>query len=151
MSSTPASFSPAKVSVQSANCPQCGATLQMRSFGHAVSLICESCHSVIDARDPKLKVLQTFKTATNEEKPKIPLGSRGKWRGIDYEVIGFQRRSIQVEGIEYSWHEYLLFNPYRGFRYLSEYSGHWNDILPLNFLPDVAAQYRVNCEGRTYR
>src|SRR5207245_11591470 len=32
------------------------------------------------------------------------------------------------EGISYPWHEYVLFNPYKGFRYLSEYNGHWNDI-----------------------
>ena len=43
--------------------------------------------------------------------PLIPLGSRGKIRGVVYEVIGFQRRTIQVEGISYSWHEYVLFNP----------------------------------------
>lgn len=151
MSSTPASLSSSKATVQAVNCPQCGATLTMRSFGHAVSLICESCHSVLDALDPKLKILQTFKTATNEEQPLIPLGSRGKWRGIDYQVIGFQRRSIHVEGIEYSWHEYLLFNPFRGFRYLSEYNGHWNDILPLNFLPAAEEEVRVTCDGKNYR
>ncbi len=32
-----------------------------------------------------------------------------------------------MEGVAYSWHEYVLFNPYKGFRYLTEYDGHWND------------------------
>src|SRR5437773_2186556 len=67
----------------------------------------------------------------------IPLGTRGKLRGMDYEVIGFQRRDIEVEEIIYYWHEYLLFNPYKGFRYLSEYNGHWNDISICKQLPTV--------------
>jgi len=36
-----------------------------------------------------------------------------------WEVIGFQVRTIRVQGIDYSWGEYLLFNPYEGFRYLT--------------------------------
>jgi len=51
------------------------------------------------------------------DRPLIPLGSRGKLRGTDYEVIGFQRRGIVVEGISYYWHEYVLFNPYKATRY----------------------------------
>ena len=57
-------------------------------------------------------------------------------RGVLYEAIGFQRRTIQVEGISYSWHEYVLFNPLKGFRYLTEYDGHWNDVSMLRSLPD---------------
>lgn len=148
--SSPSGVAP-KPAVRSVNCPQCGATLTLRSFGRAVSLVCGSCRSILDALDPRLKILQTFKAATNEEKPKIPLGARGKWDGIDYEVIGFQRRSINAEGIEYSWHEYLLFNPYRGFRYFTEYNGHWNDVLPLTMLPDVEVGLNASCFNRAYK
>ncbi len=119
---------PAKPQVKALNCPQCGAAITLRSFQQAVTVVCESCHSILDAKDPNLTVLQQFKAATNELRPMIPLGTRGKLRGTDYEVIGFQRRSIFSEGERYDWHEYLLFNPYKGFRYLSEYQGHWNDI-----------------------
>jgi hypothetical protein len=56
---------------------------------------------------------------------------------VDYEVIGFQRRGINVEGVSYAWHEYLLFNPYKGYRYLSEYQGHWNDIAVCKELPTI--------------
>ena len=67
--------------------------------------------------------------------PEIPLGTRGTWHEQPWEVVGFQRRSIDVEGIRYSWDEYVLFNPYRGFRYLSNYEGHWNDIHTVRELP----------------
>src|SRR6266446_1222674 len=57
--------------------------------------------------------------------------------GTDYELIGFQRRSTRVDGITYYWHEYVMFNPYKGIRYLSEYNGHWNDISICKQLPTV--------------
>ena len=89
--------------------------IAVRSFGNAVTIVCESCHSILDAKDPRLEILQRFKVATDEVQPLIPLGTRGKIRGADYEVIGFERRTIHVDGIPYSWHEYVLFNPYKGF------------------------------------
>jgi uncharacterized protein DUF4178 len=128
-----------KPQVTSLNCPGCGASFTVRSFGSAVTVVCDSCHSILDAHDPKLKILQRFQAKTNEDPPLIPLGSRGKIRGVLYEVIGFQRRTIQVEGIHYSWHEYVLFNPLKGFRYLTEYEGHWNDVSILRALPDLSA------------
>jgi hypothetical protein len=123
---------------KSLNCPGCGAALSLRSFGNAVTVVCQSCHSILDAQDPTLKILQTFKVSTGEDPPLIPLGTRGTIRGTAYEAIGFQRRTIRVEGIPYSWHEYVLFNPYKGFRYLTEYNGHWNDTSILRSLPTLS-------------
>jgi Domain of unknown function (DUF4178) len=138
--------------VKALNCPSCGAALTVRSFGNAVSLVCSSCHSVLDAQDPNLKVLQKFKAAEDDDSPLIPLGSRGSLRGADYEVIGFQRRTIEVEGIHYSWHEYILFNPAKGFRYLTEYDGHWNIFSVLRSLPeDDSGASTVTYLGETYR
>jgi hypothetical protein len=101
--------------------------------------VCGSCHAILDAKDPNLQILQKFE-ATQTDHPLIPLGTRGKVRGDVYEVIGFERRTIVVEGIHYSWHEYLLFNPYKGFRYLTEYNGHWNDVKTIRVLPEVGVQ-----------
>jgi len=144
---------PSKPQVKALNCPQCGAAITLRSFQQAVTVVCESCHSILDAKDPNLTVLQQFKAATNELKPMIPLGTRGKLRGTDYEVIGFQRRSIFSDGVQYDWHEYLLFNPYKGFRYLSEFQGHWNDISVCKAEPTVDHRLvdRANYLGEFYR
>src|SRR5260221_7634124 len=117
------------------NCPKCGAAISLRSFGQAITVVCGGCHSILDAKDPNLAILQQFEAITSVAKPLIPLGARGKLRGTDYEVTGFQRRSIQVDGISYTWQEYVLFNPYKGIRYLSEYNGHWNDISICKQLP----------------
>jgi hypothetical protein len=145
---------PIKPQVKSLNCPNCGAALTVRSFNTAVTIVCEGCHTILDAKDPNLQILQRFKVATDEVKPLIPLGTRGKIRGVDYEVIGFERRTIHVDGIPYSWHEYVLFNPYKGFRYLTEYNGHWNDVSILKALPEAlpyASPPKVKYLGETYR
>ncbi len=145
---------PSTPHVKAMNCPGCGAALSLRSFTQAVTVVCDSCHSILDAQDPQLKILQRFQKATGEDPPLIPLGSRGKIRGTLYEAVGFQRRTIQVEGIAYSWHEYVLFNPYKGFRYLTEYNGHWNDTATLRALPTLtpyAGQVSVAYLGENYR
>jgi hypothetical protein len=143
---------PVRPQVRALNCPHCGAALILRSFGNAVTVVCESCHSILDAKDPNLQILQTFKAST-DERPLIPLGTRGRIRGIEYEVIGFQRRTIHVDGEPYSWHEYVLFNPYKGFRYLTEYNGHWNDVSTLKALPEILplSPPKVRYLGETYR
>src|SRR5215472_13179111 len=133
----PLSGTPPKPQVRALNCPQCGAAVTLRTFGQAETVVCYSCRCILDAKDPNLAILQQFEIKTSDVRPLIPLGTRGKLRGTDYEVIGFQRRHSTVEGITYPWHEYVLFNPYKGFRYLSEYNGHWNDISICKELPMV--------------
>jgi Domain of unknown function (DUF4178) len=145
---------PGAPQVKALNCPGCGAVLTIRSFSNAVTVVCDHCHSILDAQDPLLKILQKFKASKDEDPPHIPLGTRGKIRGTPYEAVGFQRRTIRVEGISYSWHEYVLFNPYQGFRYLTEYNGHWNDTSILRSLPTVnvhASPPTVSYLGETYK
>lgn len=139
--------------VQSLHCPNCGAPLAFRGLQTTVSIVCEHCLAVLDAKDPNLAVLQQFQ-ARERIQPLIPLGTRGKIRGDPYEVIGFQVRTITVEGTPYSWSEYLLFNPFKGFRYLTEYQGHWNDVTVLRNLPEVDTAARrpvAKLLGETYR
>ena len=152
--STGGATPPGKPQTRALNCPGCGAALTVRSFNNAVTIVCDSCHSILDAKDPNLQILQQFKAATDRDRPLIPLGTRGKIRGTDYDVIGFERRTIHVEGVAYSWHEYVLFNPFKGFRYLTEYDGHWNDCSTLKALPDVvsfSSPPKVKYLGETYK
>jgi hypothetical protein len=153
---TPPLPGPPKPQVKALNCPKCGAAITLRCFGQAETVVCGSCRCILDAKDPNLAILQQFEIKTSDVKPFIPLGTRGKLRGTDYEVIGFQRRHITVEGIPYSWHEYLLFNPYKGFRYLTEYNGHWNDISICKQLPTMEGGFSAgggaaNYLGEVYR
>jgi Domain of unknown function (DUF4178) len=126
---------PRRVSVRSVNCPNCGAATAVRTFGHAVNVVCQSCRSILDATNPGVTILQQYTDAVREE-PLIPLGTRGKLLDIPCEVVGFQVRQIVVDEVAYQWREYLLFNPYHEFRYLTEYAGHWNVVSTINALPE---------------
>ena len=135
------------------NCPKCGAPLTVRSFDNAVTIVCGSCGSILDAKDPALKILQEFEARTRAVEPLIPLGTRGKMPTVPTRSSDFSERTITVEDIDYSWHEYLLFNPFKGFRYLTQYDGHWNDVRPLRSLPAAIPGTRqgVTLDGVTYK
>lgn len=135
------------------SCPNCGGTVTIRLPGETVNAVCQYCQSVLDARSPKLQVLQRFQDRV-AVRPLIPLGSTGKMHGAEWTALGFQQVTMRVEGVSYSWREYLLHAPERGFRYLTEYAGHWNDVVPLKDAPQVIGkgqQARVQHRGVWFR
>jgi hypothetical protein len=134
-------------------CPNCGGQIEIRGFGQAINSICGNCQTVLDATTPSLAILQQFPKRARIE-PKIPLGTRGKWHGAPHEVIGFQVREIAADGERYQWGEYLLFNPYSGYRYLTEFDGHWNDVRTVRALPQVTpagAKATVSYSNAVYK
>ena len=133
------------------NCPNCGAAVEMRTFGQALCVVCPSCHSMLDAKDPNVTVLQQAQSAQRIE-PLIPLGSRGKFDGTKFEIIGFQVRTENDpdDGPD-SWQEYLLYNPYEGYRYLTEYNGHWNFVTVAHFIPEAHSETRVSVKGTNFQ
>lgn len=144
----------APVKVQSLSCPNCGGTIDLRGFANTLTAVCPHCATVLDATKSPFSILHKF-SEKQRRTPAIPLGSRGKFDGTLFEVIGFQVRRIVVDGTPYEWAEYVLFNPYKGFRYLSEYNGHWNFISPVRKLPFEQSRFgrkpsRV-LDGRVYR
>jgi hypothetical protein len=145
--------SPQVVKPKSINCPNCGAAVEIRGFANTLTVVCPNCLSVLDASTPEFKILQTFQGKERLE-PKIPLGTRGKLNGTLYEVIGFQNRAVESSDDFFCWDEYLLFNPYHGFRYLTEYQGHWNFVRVISALPvetKSGGKRAVIVNGRTYR
>ena len=108
--------------------------MELRGFAHTRTAVCIQCLSLIDTASPELQIISRFDEKMRV-RPVIPLGTRGKFGGVPFEAIGFQVRTTWVDGIAYSWHEYLLFNPYAGFRYLTLYNGHWNFIRALPGVP----------------
>ncbi len=133
---TTPSLDPSRPRAESLSCPSCGAGVEVASQGWAATIACASCGAVLDASDPNLAVLQR-QDARLRITPKIPLGTRGTWRGVQWQAIGFQQVTITVEETDYSWTEYVLFNPFQGFLYLSEYQGHWNVIEKLHERPHL--------------
>src|SRR5579864_2862486 len=135
------------------SCPNCGGPIELRGFGHALTAVCPQCLSVLDASSPELTVLQQINEKMRVT-PLIPLGTRGKLNGAEWELIGFQQRDVDDDGEHFSWDEYLLFNPYKGFRYLTVYEGHWNFVTPLESAPQrIAMGFRlaVSMDGRMFK
>lgn len=141
--------------VRALTCPNCGGTVELRGFGASLNAVCGSCLSVLDAQsEHSIMILQKFSGKMQQINPLIPLGTRGTLRGQAWDMIGWQRRAIVADGQTYAWFEYLLFHPYRGYRYLTEYDGHWNLISPVAALPvetTVMASRTVKYGGRTYK
>ena len=139
--------------VQTLSCPSCGGKVELRMAGESVNAVCQYCLTVLDVRSQKVAVLQKFSERVRV-KPLIPLGATGTLHGAAWTVLGFQQRTIDVEGTQYSWREYLLHAPERGFRYLTEYAGHWNDVAPLKTLPKTwgaGKDARASANGETFR
>jgi hypothetical protein len=144
---------PPIVKPKSLNCPNCGSAVEIRGFAHTLNAVCPNCLSVLDATTPEIEILQRFQRKERIQ-PKIPLGTRGKLGNIAYQVIGFQQREVDSGGDIFCWDEYLLFNPYYGFRYLTEYQGHWNVVRVLSALPvelPALGKPSVEFQGRRYR
>ena len=143
----------ATAAVSSLSCPSCGAPLTLSAAGHSLSVVCPQCRSILDARDPNLQVLEKFE-AKQDIKPILPLGSRGKFEGgADFDLIGFQVRETDADDMPESWDEYLLFNRYKGFRYLTVYNGHWNYVRTVPAVPDripMGKKQAARLMGQTY-
>lgn len=112
-------------------CPSCGGTVQVRAAGFSVTLVCEYCGSVLDVANPDVALIEKHNRAAAQLA--MPLGSRGAVLGTEYQVVGWMRRSIEGEG----WDEYLLFNPYVGYRWLVDEDGEWSFGTMLTSLPDT--------------
>ncbi len=108
-------------SAKALSCPSCGGTITLRAAGYTVTVVCQYCSSVLDVANPDVRLITEYHEAVGELE--IPLGTRGTLKGIEWEAIGYARRS---EGGEYPWEEYLLFNPYHGYRWLVTNGRGWS-------------------------
>ncbi len=122
-----------------------------------MSAVCDSCHSVIDVTDKNYEILSRFFSKTSLWTPLIPLNTRGKLDGKTWEVIGFMVRSDVAS--RYFWMEYLLFNPYYGYRFLTEDKGHWVFVKMIKRKPDnlsfssvrIKSPNKVEMDKRVYK
>ncbi len=143
---------PVKTKAAGLNCPSCGASIALSTAGWSVTIVCSTCGAVLDAQDPNLRILQRQEQRITVQ-PRIPMGTRGTWKGVPWDVVGCQQVGVTVDGTFYPWLEYVLFNPYQGFLYLTEYQGHWNVVEKLRRRPDADAGTRdaIRFNGLTFK
>ncbi len=106
------------------NCPNCAAPVNIRAEGLTMSAVCGSCGTILDSSQPTLAAIGKVVKTTLRLRPIIPIGTRGLFLGDTWEVIGFMRRKDRWV----FWEEFLLFNPWLGFRFLVTFRGHWSFV-----------------------
>ena len=129
------------------NCPGCGAPVVLRARGLTMAAVCGSCGGVIDTANPQAQLIQQADEAVRKIRPLIEIGRRGQLFGAEYEVIGLLTR---FDGYA-KWSEYLLFNPWQGFRWLVTYHGHWSFIDRLLEIPRPGASKVTLRDGRVFK
>ncbi len=132
-------------------CPNCGAPVQLR-LDTSKAITCGSCNSVLDTSGgPGQEALSALQDEPIQ--PFVPLGSRGKLQGTDWQVVGFQHRMGHEAGDDesFGWEEYVLYNRLDGFAFLVHSSEGWSLVRPTSGAPSykpgaAAAKYL----GRSY-
>jgi Domain of unknown function (DUF4178) len=129
---------------KSITCPSCGGTTEVRAAGYTVTLVCQYCSSVLDVANPDVQIITEYHEAAGALA--IPLGTRGDLKGVTWEVIGFLQR-----GDGYAvWDEYLLFNPYSGYRWLIDTGRGWSFGTMLTTAPTLEGGGGFVCQGQTF-
>ncbi|MBC7985573.1 MAG: DUF4178 domain-containing protein, partial [Sphingomonadaceae bacterium] len=146
---TPRAVTPAESgaapAVETLACPNCGGVIEIKAAGYTVSIACQYCGSVLDVSQPQVQIVQRYEQEA--AKLELPLGSRGTLRGVEWEVIGYQRRS---ENGAYPWDEYLLFNPYHGYRFLDTDGRGWTLGRQLTADPASGGVFGLSLDGQFY-
>ena len=125
-------------------CPGCGGSVAIKAVGLTVSVACQYCGSLLDVANADVKLITQYHEAAGALT--LPLGSRGVLDAVEWEVIGWQAR----EDGEAQWQEYLLFNPYAGYRWLTEAEGEWTLGVMIAERPEPDASERVSWRGKRY-
>ncbi len=98
-------------------CPACAGPITLKGFGAIEQVSCSFCGSELSPQDNGvLQILQQHQRARQQSV--LPLYARGTLDGIESEIIGIVWRQCEVDGIVYPWQEFLLYNPYKGYRWL---------------------------------
>lgn len=141
---------PTPLRVASLACRGCGAPLEIRAPGRSLVVACGGCGTVLDAQDPDYRVIARYE-AQRAVVPTIPLGSRGRFKGETWEVIGYLVRRTKIGDAVYTWSEHLLYNPTGGLRWLVEYDGHWTLAKAASGAPSTGADKHALYLGESFR
>lgn len=134
-------------SARAFSCPHCGSPVILRAVGITVTAVCPACGTGIDTASPELKIIQAAKDA--DFATPLNIGWRGDLDGVAWEIIGCVAKSVRFT--IYRWEEYLLFNPWHGFRFLSQVNGHWTLFKRLNQRVDGIGRHNaLTLNGRVY-
>ncbi|HEX8289341.1 MAG TPA: DUF4178 domain-containing protein [Pyrinomonadaceae bacterium] len=147
---------PRKTSAAAMSCPNCGGALSLAAPDKTERVTCPYCSSLLDVNQGNLKYLHALKPSPSPHEFVLPIGAEGNLPGdVKYKIIGAMVRSVTIEGEQYFWHEYLLYNSHVGFRWLVHSDNHWNYVEPINAaevqLNEAFGKATATHNGKTYK
>ena len=138
-----------RVGAAQVSCPNCAGPLELRAPDKTERVICPNCSSLLDVNQGQLQYLKTLEQQWF--KPLIPIGSVGEVPEGKMTVIGAMARSVTIEGTQYFWSEYLLYNPQIGFRWLVQSDEHWNYVRAVPPGEVTESDKSVSYRGKRYK
>jgi DNA-directed RNA polymerase subunit RPC12/RpoP len=141
--------------VEAVACPSCGGPITKGAFGTTQKIVCPYCGSEL-LPEPGGALSIMLEARRQQRASLLPLHLRGELDGATWEVIGIMWREVHADGSTYPWQEFLLYNPYLGFRYLLFflYDGHWALGRPLGSAPRIGRWFSrpvAESNGKRYR
>lgn len=129
------------------DCPVCGGTITLNAAGHSIRAFCAHCGSTIDAENESFRIVE--RAHKKLPVPTIPIGTIGNLQGKRWQVIGFMKKHDQASS--FAWDEYLLFNPFYGFRFLVAADGHWTLMKVIKQTGvDVPGLHQIEFDGSEF-
>ncbi len=139
-----------RVAVGKMSCPNCGGSLELNAPDKTERVTCPFCNSLLDVNQGNLKFLHALDKIENPFV--LPVGAEGIFANdVKMKIIGAVVRSVTIEGTQYFWHEYLLYNANVGFRWLVHSDNHWNFVEPVNAAEVAIVGNTANYNGRTFK
>jgi DNA-directed RNA polymerase subunit RPC12/RpoP len=130
-----------RVSATAMNCPNCGGALSLAAPDKTERVACPYCSSLLDVNQGNLRFLHALKPSPSPHEFVLPIGAEGTFTSeTKYKIIGAVVRSVTIEDVQYFWHEYLLYDPLIGFRWLVHSDNHWNFVEPINAAEVVVSE-----------
>lgn len=109
-------------------CPNCGGSLELHAPDATLRVACPYCNHLVSVQTGNLQVIARL---AKKASPRIPLGTKGKFKDGELTVIGYVERAALVDHQWWSFEEYLLHAPGTGFRWLVCSDGHWSYVQPV--------------------
>jgi hypothetical protein len=138
-----------RVRAAQVSCPNCAGPLELRAPDKTERVTCPNCNSLLDVNQGKLQFLKALEKPWFQ--PVIPLGTTGEVPEGKMTVIGAMARSVTIDGTQYFWFEYLLYNPQIGFRWLVHSDNHWNYVRAVPPGEVNELDKSVGYQGKNYR
>jgi Zn finger protein HypA/HybF involved in hydrogenase expression len=140
-----------KVKAVGIGCPNCGGPINLQVPDKAERVTCPNCDSLLDVNQGNFTWLKSLTPSPDSHQLDLQIGAEGTFYDKKYKIIGAVVRSVKVEGITYFWHEYLLYNPAIGFRWLVHSENHWSFVESVNVAEVTAMGDTAQFGGKNFK